>query len=48
MAVAGWHLARVLAPQHLRDGAGGTALIVDAPGAYREPSPYPEDGPRRS
>jgi uracil-xanthine permease len=49
VTVVGWHLARVLAPAHLRDSAvGGTSLIVDAPGAYEEPSPYDEDrGPRR-
>ncbi len=43
VAVAGWHLARVLAPQHLQDAAlaetkvGGASIVVDAPGAYREP-----------
>lgn len=37
VAVAGWHLARVLAPQHLRDSAvGGATIVVDAPGAYKE------------
>ncbi len=49
VTVVGWHLARALAPAHLRDSAvGGTSLVVDAPGAYEEPSPYEEDrGPRR-
>ena len=38
VAVAGWHLAKALAPAHLRDEAvGGTSVVVDAPGAYREP-----------
>ena len=38
VAVAGWHLAKVLAPAHLREEAvGGTSVVVDAPGAYREP-----------
>jgi uracil-xanthine permease len=47
VAVAGWHLARVLAPKHLQDAAvGGTALIVDAPHAYEEPNPYPDEQPR--
>jgi uracil-xanthine permease len=45
VAVAGWHLARVLAPAHLRDAAvGGTSIVVDAPGAYKEPDPYSEKG----
>jgi uracil-xanthine permease len=38
VAVAGWHLAKALAPAHLRDEAiGGTSVVVDAPGAYKEP-----------
>jgi uracil-xanthine permease len=43
VAVAGWHLARVLAPKHLQDAAlaeskaRGAGIVVDAPGAYREP-----------
>ncbi|MBI4941364.1 MAG: nitrate reductase [Actinobacteria bacterium] len=38
VAVAGWHLAKALAPAHLRDAAvGGTSIVVDAPGAYKEP-----------
>ncbi|WP_088287710.1 uracil-xanthine permease family protein [Kineosporia sp. A_224] len=38
VAVAGWHLAKALAPAHLREGAvGGTSVVVDAPGAYKEP-----------
>jgi xanthine/uracil permease len=45
VAVAGWHLARVLAPAHLRDAAvGGTSIVVDTPGAYKEPDPYSEKG----
>jgi len=51
VAIAGWHLARVLAPVHLREAAdGGTrrpgsevtgaGIVVDAPGAYVEPDPY--------
>jgi uracil-xanthine permease len=49
VAVAGWHLARVLAPQEMRDAAGserrvgGTSVVVDAPGAYEEPDPYGPD-----
>ncbi len=44
VTVAGWHLARALAPAHLRDSAvGGTSLVVDAPGAYVEPDPYGTD-----
>src|SRR5450631_1233269 len=44
VAVAGWHLARVLAPRHLRDAAvAGTSIVVDAPGAYVEPNPYDGD-----
>jgi uracil-xanthine permease len=47
VAVAGWHLARVLAPQHLQEAAvGGAALIVDTPHAYEEPNPYPDEQPR--
>lgn len=38
VAVAGWHLAKALAPAHLREAAvGGAAVVVDAPGAYKEP-----------
>lgn len=45
VAVAGWHLARVLAPAHLREAAvGGTSIVVDAPGAYKEPGPFSEKG----
>jgi len=35
-----YHLVRLIAPPHLRDEtaeAEGTAVVVDAPGAYREP-----------
>ena len=44
VAVGGWHLARVLAPAEMRDGAdaarvGGASVVVDAPGAYVEPDP---------
>jgi len=48
VAISGWHLARVLAPPHLRDQANsevrGATIVVDAPGAYVEPDPYHEDG----
>jgi uracil-xanthine permease len=51
VAVAGWHLARVLAPAEMRDaamrerrGVGGASVIVDAPGAYVEPDPYRDEG----
>jgi uracil-xanthine permease len=47
VAIAGWHLARVLAPAHLRDAATpevrGTSIVVDAPGAYVEPDPYRDE-----
>jgi xanthine/uracil permease len=49
VAVAGWHLARVLAPEEMRRAAesgrrvGGAAVVVDAPGAYVEPDPYDTD-----
>src|SRR3954469_21427329 len=49
VAVAGWHLARVLAPAEMRDSAsgerrvGGASVVVDAPGAYVEPDPYGTD-----
>jgi uracil-xanthine permease len=50
VAVAGWHLARVLAPKEMqtaltserKGGIGGASVIVDAPGAYEEPDPYRE------
>jgi uracil-xanthine permease len=50
VAVAGWHLARVLAPAEMREAAmgerrvGGASIIVDAPGAYEEPDPYRDQG----
>lgn len=48
VAVVGWHLARVLAPQHLREAAvSGAVLVVDAPHAYEEPNPYPDEQPRQ-
>src|SRR3954463_4957727 len=48
VAVAGWHLARVLAPKEMQTAltserkgrVGGASVIVDAPGAYEEPDPY--------
>jgi uracil-xanthine permease len=46
VAVAGWHLARVLAPKEMQESVsserrvGGASVIVDAPGAYEEPDPY--------
>jgi uracil-xanthine permease len=54
VAVAGWHLARVLAPAELRDAetasrrgggarVGGASVVVDTPGAYVEPNPYDTD-----
>jgi len=49
VAVAGWHLARVLAPAEMRDSAAGerrvrgASVVVDAPGAYVEPDPYGTD-----
>jgi uracil-xanthine permease len=48
VAVAGWHLARVLAPKEMQASltserkVGGASLIVDASGAYEEPDPYRE------
>jgi uracil-xanthine permease len=54
VAILGWHLARVLAPAHLRDAADspgseitGAGIVVDAPGAYAEPNPYGPDGDQR-
>lgn len=47
VAVAGWHLARVLAPAHMRETVvGGATIVVDAPGAYSEPNPYGDPGRR--
>ncbi len=48
VAVVGWHLARVLAPEHLRTAAmpGGAGIVVDTPHAYVEPNPYPDEQPR--
>ena len=49
VAISGWHLARVLAPKHLRDAAvagsevTGATIVVDAPGAYVEPDPFRKD-----
>jgi xanthine/uracil permease len=49
VTVAAWHLVRLIAPPHLqeaqrlegtgREGPGGegTAIIIDEPGAYKEP-----------
>jgi hypothetical protein len=49
VTVAAWHLVRLIAPPHLqedqrrersgrpRDGGEGTAIIIDEPGAYKEP-----------
>jgi uracil-xanthine permease len=51
VAVLGWHLARVLAPQEMQDAAagerrvGGASVVVDTPGAYEEPNPYQEPDP---
>jgi xanthine/uracil permease len=52
VAITGWHLARALAPRHLRDAAvagsevTGAGIVVDAPGAYVEPDPYRRDDQR--
>jgi xanthine/uracil permease len=49
VAVTGWHLARWLAPSHLREAAmpGGTSIVVDTPHAYVEDNPYSDEPPRR-
>ena len=36
VTVAVYHLAHALAPKELRDAAGGTVLIVDEPGIWRD------------
>lgn len=36
VTVGVYHLARWLAPRELSDAAGGTTIILDAPGMYRE------------
>ena len=41
VTVGVYHLAHALAPKELRDAAGGTVLIVDEPGIWRDT----EDGP---
>ncbi len=47
VTILGWHLARIVAPKHLRDAAvGGAIIVVDAPHAYEEPNPYPDEQPR--
>jgi hypothetical protein len=46
VTVVGWHLARVLAPPHMRDAADvGTAHILNEPGIYQLED---TDGERRS
>ncbi|AKT51732.1 uracil-xanthine permease family protein [Arsenicicoccus sp. oral taxon 190] len=40
-----YHLAHAVAPQHLRDTAGGTNLVLDTPGMYVDED-YREDDPR--
>ncbi|MGN6090244.1 MAG: uracil-xanthine permease family protein [Actinomycetales bacterium] len=44
VTVVGWHVARVLAPKHMSDAAAqsGTSLVLNEPGMYAEPDPYPE------
>jgi hypothetical protein len=49
VTVAAFHLVRLIAPPHLqeeqrrersgrpRDGGEGAAIIIDEPGAYKEP-----------
>ncbi len=37
-----WHLARAIAPAHLSDAAGGSGLVIDAPGMYVDED-NPED-----
>jgi uracil-xanthine permease len=40
VTVLGWHLARFLAPDHLRAAAvSGTGLVLNEPGMYDEPGP---------
>jgi len=38
VTIGAYHLARAIAPEHLRDRqrTGGAVVVVDAPGAYRE------------
>jgi len=45
VTIAGWHLARWLAPRDMAEAAMvtmGPALVLSEPGMYVEPNPYPE------
>ncbi len=47
VTIAGYHLARVLAPPHLRGAAdSSTSLVLNEPGMYDEPDPLGEDRDR--
>jgi uracil-xanthine permease len=47
VTIAGYHLARVLAPPHLRGAAdSSTSLVLNEPGMYDEPDPLSEDRDR--
>jgi xanthine/uracil permease len=37
VTIVGYHLARVLAPPHLRGAEDGPSLALNEPGMYREP-----------
>ncbi len=43
ITIAVYHAARALAPQHLKDTAGGTNLILDMPGIYTDEDAEDED-----
>jgi xanthine/uracil permease len=43
VTVVGYHLARVLAPSHLRGAEDAPSLVLGEPGMYQEP---PVDEPR--
>jgi uracil-xanthine permease len=45
VTIVGYHLARVLAPSHLRGAEDGPSLALNEPGMYREP-PVDEDRDR--
>ena len=52
VTIVGYHLARVVAPAHLRsdddsDRRSGTSLVYDQPGMYEEPDPLDDGGKDR-
>ncbi|WP_370890749.1 uracil-xanthine permease family protein [Janibacter sp. GXQ6167] len=47
VVIAFYHLARFIAPRHLRDEAGGTNLILDTPHMYEADGPDPAEDAKR-